>query len=142
MQYTCAGTGNYTQRKEMTSPDKPLRFIQIWIRPNAAGLPPYYHSTHFKQSDRLNKVQQIRLRSLNRKWFQNQSGYEYFRFPKSRRAGRSEWIALPGRQGYLACLEGALDVMSLHLKNGDALKIWDEPGIKLSALEDVSSHNG
>ena len=135
MQYTCAGTG-ITHSERNDSPDKPLRFIQIWIRPNAAGLPPYYHSTHFKQSDRLNKVQQIASgHSIENGSKINQDTNI---FVSEIQAGRQVGMdALPGRQGYLACLEGALDVNELHLKNGDALKIWDEPGIKLSALEDV-----
>ena len=44
---------------------------------------------------------------------------------------------LPGRQVYLACLEGALQVNNMTLNTGDALKIWDEFGLTLTAMEDV-----
>ena len=45
--------------------------------------------------------------------------------------------ALPGRQVYLACLEGALGVNQVPLNSGDALKVWNEPGIMLTAVKDV-----
>jgi redox-sensitive bicupin YhaK (pirin superfamily) len=44
---------------------------------------------------------------------------------------------LPGRQVYLACLEGALSVNDMPLNTGDALKIWFELGLSLTAVEDV-----
>jgi redox-sensitive bicupin YhaK (pirin superfamily) len=44
---------------------------------------------------------------------------------------------LPGRQVYLACLEGTLSVNDMPLNTGDALKIWDEMRLTLTAVEDV-----
>jgi hypothetical protein len=34
-------------------------------------------------------------------------------------------------------LEGALSINKLALNSGDALKIWDEPVLTLTAVEDV-----
>lgn len=135
MQYTCAGSG-ITHSERNDSLDRSLRFIQIWIRPNSAGLQPHYHSNHFKQSDRLNKVQQI----VSGKSIENGTriNQDANIFVSEVQAGRQLGLAaLPRRQVYLACLEGALSVNKLPLNTGDALKIRDEPGLSLTAVEDV-----
>jgi quercetin 2,3-dioxygenase len=135
MQYTCAGSGILHSEKN-DSPDRPLRFIQIWIHPNATGLKPHYHSIHFKQSDRLNKVQQIASgQSIENGTKINQDTNI---FVSEIQAGRQVIVdQLPERQVYLACLEGILSINKLPMNNGDALKIWDEPGLTLRAVEDV-----
>jgi quercetin 2,3-dioxygenase len=135
MQYTCAGSG-ITHSERNDSPDKSLRFIQIWVRPNAAGLTPHYHSTHFKKSDRLNKILQIASgQSIKRGTRINQDTNI---FVSEIQAGRQLGInQLPGRQVYLACLEGALSVNNMHLNTGDALKVKDELGLTLTAIENV-----
>ncbi len=43
---------------------------------------------------------------------------------------------LAGRKVYLACLESAVSVNNLPLITGDALKIWDECGLTLTAVDD------
>ncbi len=43
---------------------------------------------------------------------------------------------LPGRQMYLACLEGALNINNMPLESGDAIKVWDEMALTLTAMED------
>ena len=135
MQYTCAGSG-ITHSERNNSLDRSLRFIQIWIHPNAAGLSPHYHSNHFKQSDRLNRVQQIASgQSIENGTRINQDTNI---FVSEIQTGRQLGIeALPGRQVYLACLEGALFVNKMPLNGGDALKIRDELGLTLTAAEDV-----
>jgi quercetin 2,3-dioxygenase len=135
IQYTCAGSGiMHSERND--SQDSPLRFIQIWIRPRSTGLQPHYHSTHFKQSDRLNKVLQIASgQSIDNVTRINQDTNI---FVSEIQAGRQLGLdQLPGRQVYLACLEGALSVNDVPLNTGDALKVKDEPGLTLAAVEDV-----
>jgi redox-sensitive bicupin YhaK (pirin superfamily) len=134
MQYTCAGSG-ITHSERNDSLDKPLRFIQIWRRPTAAGLLPHYVATHFKQSDRLNKLSQIVSgQSLENVTQINQDANI---FVSEIEAGRQLGIQqLRGRQIYLACLEGAFNLNNVFLKAGDAIKVWDEVGLTLAAVED------
>ena len=135
IQYTCAGSG-ITHSERNDSQDSPLRFIQIWIRPRSTGLLPHYHSTHFKRSDRLNKVLQIASgQSIENVTRINQDTNI---FVSEIQAGRQVGLdQLPGRQAYLACLEGALSVNNVPLNTGDALKIKDEPALTLAAMQDV-----
>ena len=135
MQYTCAGSG-ITHSERNDSLDKSLRFIQIWVHPNAAGLTPHYHSTHFKQSDRLNKILQIvsgqSIENVTR--INQDTNIFVSEIQAGRRLGLDQF---PGRQVYLACLEGPLSVNNKPLNTGDAIKIRDELGIILTAVEDV-----
>jgi len=135
IQYTCAGSG-ITHSERNDSQDSPLRFIQIWIRPRSTGLLPHYHSTHFKRSDRLNKVLQIASgQSIENVTRINQDTNI---FVSEIQAGRQVGLdQLPGRQAYLACLEGALSVNDVPLNTGDALKVKDEPALTLAAMQDV-----
>ncbi len=135
MQYTCAGSG-ITHSERNDSQDESLRFIQIWIRPRSPGLPPHYHSTRFKQSDRLNKF--LVIASGQSTENETKINQDTNIFVSEIQAGRQLGMnQLPGRQIYLACLEGMLSVNNMPLNSGDALKIWDEPGLTLTALGDV-----
>lgn len=134
MQYTCAGSG-IIHSEMNASQQKPLRFIQIWIRPNAAGLPPSYRFNHFNQSDRLNKL----LHIISGKSIYNgiQINQDMNIFVSELNTGRQLGITqLPGRQAYLVCLEGALGINTSSLEAGDAMKLWDESSLTLTALDD------
>lgn len=133
MQYTCAGSGiGHSERND--SNDKPLRFIQIWLRPNAAGLPPHYCAIHFKHPDRLNKLLQIASgQSMENVTRINQDANLFVsEIEEGRQVGVRQ---LPGRQLYLACLEGSLTINNMPLENGDAIKVWDESVLTLAAVE-------
>ena len=134
MQYTCAGSG-ITHSERNNSQYRPLRFIQIWIRPNAAQLPPIYNATHFKKSDRLNKLLQIVSGESNKNVIQiNQDANIFI---SEMQAGRSIGISqLPSRQIYMACLEGSLNINAVQLDSGDAIKVWSELGLNITAMKD------
>jgi quercetin 2,3-dioxygenase len=134
MQYTCAGSG-ITHSEKNNSQDRPLRFIQIWIRPNAAGLPPLYSVRHFKQTDRLNKLLQIVSgQSIEHVTRINQDANIFI--SEMRAGGQICERQIPGRQTYLACLEGSLAINNMPLDSGDAIKVWDESLLTLTALQD------
>ena len=134
MQYTCAGSG-ITHSERNNSLDCPLRFIQIWLCPNTPGLSPYYRSIHFKPSDRLNKLLQVASGSaLENVTRINQDANVYIsQIEAGRQIDRKQVL---GRQIYLACLEGALAINNVVLETGDAVKIWDETLLNLSAVKD------
>ena len=54
IQFMTAGTGVRHSEHNLDS-SKPLRFIQMWIVPNAGGLAPNYGSHAFERADRLNR---------------------------------------------------------------------------------------
>ncbi len=134
MQYTCAGSG-ITHSEKNNSTDKPLRFLQIWIKPNTELLPPFYRfmrliggiaSTGYCISppDNPSKTSPGSTRTPT------------FLFLKLKL--RCKWgsTSRPNRQVYLACLEGSFNINGVPLKTGDAIKTWGERALSLVATED------
>lgn len=137
MQYTCAGSG-ITHSEINNSPSGSLRFVQIWIQPNAGRLPPRYVSNHFTREDRLNKL--LRIASGQKINDAIQVNQDTNIFISEIEAGRQIQIELlPTRMVYLACLEGSLRINDLSLQEGDAVKIWDETAMNLMAIDDSQS---
>ena len=134
MQYTCAGSG-IIHSETNNSPATALRFVPIWIQPNAVRLPPHYVSNHFTKKDRLNKL--LRIASGQKMNDLIQVNQDTNIFVSEIEAGRQiQAELLPDRLFYLACLEGSLRLNNLSLKEGDALKIWDEAALNLIAIQD------
>jgi quercetin 2,3-dioxygenase len=137
MQYACAGSG-ITHSETNRSADKPLRFVQIWIQPNAEKLPPRYVSNHFTRRDRLNRF--LHIASGENKGDAVQVNQDTNIFVSEIQAGRQVRTGLlPARLYYLVCLEGSLGLNELILQEGDAVKIWGEHALTLAAVEDCHS---
>jgi redox-sensitive bicupin YhaK (pirin superfamily) len=137
MQYTCAGSG-ITHSETNHSPDKTLRFVQIWIQPNAEKLPPRYVSSHFTRRKRLNKLLQIA--SGQEMDDAVQVNQDTNIFVSEIEAGKQIQIEqFSTRQIYLACLEGSLRINDVNLQNGDAAKIQGEAALNFMAIEDCLS---
>ena len=134
MQYICAGSG-ITHSEKNNSSDKPLRFVQIWIKPNAEKLVPFYRFMYFSRRDRLNRLLHIAS---------GQQIKDVIRINQDANIFVSEVEAnvqlgirqLPNRQVYLTCLEGAFSINGVPLKSGDAIKVWGERTLTLLATED------
>jgi redox-sensitive bicupin YhaK (pirin superfamily) len=134
MQYTCAGSG-ITHSEKNNSSDRDLRFVQIWIKPNAEMLTPYYRSIHFDRRDRLNRLLHIAsgqpIKNVTRI---NQDANVYVSEVQSNvQLGIRQ---LPNRQVYLACLEGSFMINGVPLSSGDAIKTWGERSLSLLAMKD------
>ena len=137
MQYACAGSG-ITHSETNKSPASDLRFIQIWFQPNAGSLPPRYVSNHFTKQDRLNILLQIA--SGHKLDDVIQINQDTNIFVSEIEAGRQIQVEqLPNRMYYFACMEGSLKINDLRLQEGDAVKIWDETALNLTAIEDSHS---
>jgi len=137
MQYTCAGSG-ITHSETNNSPVNALRFVQIWIQPNAGMLPPRYVSKTFAREDRLNKLLQIVSGQKLEDVIQVNQDVNIFVLELE--AGRQIQVRqLPARLFYLACLEGSLRINDLSLQEGDAVKVWGESTLNLQAIEDCHS---
>ena len=137
MQYTCAGSG-ITHSEINNSPAGALRFVQIWIQPNAGRLSPRYGSNHFSREERQNKL--LRIASGQELKDVIQVNQDTNIFVSEIEAGRRvQAQLLPTRLFYLACLEGSLKINGLNLEEGDAVKIWDETLLNLMAVEDSHS---
>lgn len=130
VQYMSAGKG--ILHSEFNHAESPLRFLQIWILPDAKDYAPNYGDYDFTWKDRENTWLQI---------VSGQKGSAPVRINQdvdisvvSLDAGRTITYELEaGRQAYLIQIEGAGYINELALAERDAAEIVEEAPITLSA---------
>lgn len=133
VQYMSAGKG--ILHSEFNRTDKPLRFLQIWILPDATGYEPNYGDYDFKWEDRENT------------WLQIASGQNGSAPVKINQDMNVSVISLDagkeaayeiarGRQAYLIQIEGMGSVNGNELQERDAAEITGESQIVLTASRD------
>jgi len=134
VQYLCAGSG-ITHHEMNEKQDRILRFIQIWIEPEASSLPPKYDCKHFSSLSGTNNLQHVASgddREGIIKIAQDANIYAA-RLSETESLVYTNW---GDRQSYLTCLEGKLTVNETELFKQDAMKVWGEEILNLSAQED------
>jgi redox-sensitive bicupin YhaK (pirin superfamily) len=134
VQYMCAGSG--VIHAEMNpSTNESIRFINIWIQPNENEITPTYKFKSFAEDDRHNKLLQIVSgKEVNGTLRINQDANI---FVSEVDKGQQLMVALQdGRQAYLLCIEGFLNINDIELVMGEAIEITGETQLTLDALED------
>ena len=134
VQYLCAGSG-ITHREMNEIQDRSLRFFQIWITPNEDGLKPKYDYKHFSRLSSPNKLQHVASGEDREGVIQIAQDANIYiaRLGNSENMVYTNWA---DRQSYLVCLEGKLTVNEIKLFQHDAMKVWGEEILNLSAQED------
>jgi len=125
VQRMSAGSG--VQHSEFNaSASELVHFLQIWIIPDATGIPPSYEEKHFTVQDRRGKLCLIAA--------PDQADGAVLMHQDARiHAGlfdvgeHASFTVRDGRKAYVHVARGALHVAGLHLEAGDGLKIT-EPG--------------
>lgn len=130
-QYMTAGTG-ITHSEMNESPDKLLRFLQIWILPDKEERTPQYGSKRFAFAERHNKFLQIASG-------QKKNGAIYLSqdaniFVSELDSGKKlGYVNESDRQSYLVCIEGDLNVNGIELNERDAMEIAGKEELTLYA---------
>jgi redox-sensitive bicupin YhaK (pirin superfamily) len=143
IQFMTAGTG--VRHSEFNNGDKPLRFIQTWIKPAASGLKPNYGS--YKGDPELRKnqlhhlVSSVKDESIKTPVEINQ---DCDAFASEIELGKKVTFEVPkGRQGYLLCIEGGVKVNGEQLNKYDACEIGGTGGnIEIEATDVESTEHG
>jgi quercetin 2,3-dioxygenase len=120
VQRMSAGTG--VRHSEFNpSPREPVHFLQIWIEPDAAGIPPGYEEKHF---DAASKRGLLRLVASpdgrDGSVMVHQDAYLYAALLDG--AERVVHALAPGRRSYVHVARGAVTANGKQLAAGDALK--------------------
>ena len=134
VQYLCAGSG-ITHREMNETQDRSLRFFQIWISPNEDGLKPKYDCKHFSRLPNQNNLRHVVSGEEIEGVIQIAQDANIYIASLSN-SKNLVYTNRADRQSYLVCLEGKLTVNEIELFQHDALKIWGEEILNLSAVED------
>jgi len=120
--------------EQNASETEPMEFLQLWILPDTPGLPPGIQQRQFSREQRTGHLLKV-------------IGRDDGEFLKVHQDGAAVYVAalLPGsgvshgfpsgRGGYLYLIEGSLIVGDDQLSTGDAVKIREEPELRLQATQ-------
>ena len=131
VQYMSAGTG--VLHSEYNHGDDMLRFLQIWILPDASGYKPNYGDYRFNWDDRVNKwLNIVSPQNGDAKIKIQQDASIYVTELDKENSAKFE--VGEGRQAYLVQIEGSSDINGVTLDTRDALEIVEED-IVIEAIE-------
>jgi quercetin 2,3-dioxygenase len=141
IQFMTAGSG--IRHSEFNHGDKPLRFIQTWIKPLRSGLKPNYGSYGGSKTTRTNQWQHLVSNANDpSKSTPVEVQQDVDVWATELDHGRALTYELTeGSQAYLLCIEGSLDVNGHVLDRYDACEITGPAGpleVKATAVDGVS----
>jgi redox-sensitive bicupin YhaK (pirin superfamily) len=123
VQRMSAGTG--VVHSEYNNSGAPVRLLQIWIMPEAKGLPASYEDRTFAREEKLNQLRLIAShdgRQDSTKINQDASVYASLLD-----GGKSlEHQIAPGRHAWLQVVSGELEVNGTKVAKGDGAAVSDE----------------
>jgi redox-sensitive bicupin YhaK (pirin superfamily) len=133
VQYMSAGTG-ITHSEMNDSPDLDVRLLQIWILPDREGHTPVYGSKRFKYEDRHNRF----LKIVGEGGDAITINQDVNMFVSELDPGTElNFKVDTGRQAYMVCIEGGLDINGTGLSLRDALEITGEESLTITAESDA-----
>jgi redox-sensitive bicupin YhaK (pirin superfamily) len=135
VQVMSAGTG-VTHSEYNKNPDRPVKFLQIWLFPNKVNVKPRYDQITLKEEDRHNKLQQIISPNPDDAgtWIHQDAWFSLGKFDKGQSFDYE--IKKPGNGAYLFVLSGSFTAEGQQLGRRDGLGVWDTEKINIAATED------
>jgi quercetin 2,3-dioxygenase len=128
-----AGTG--VAHSEFNASDRhPVHFLQIWVIPESAGLPPSYQQHHFADEEKRGRfclVVSPEGRANSLRIHQDVSVYTAL----VDGAESVDWAHDASRLGYVHVARGALKVNGMKVQAGDGIKVVDEANLKFEGGE-------
>src|SRR5580704_1263609 len=128
VQRMSAGTG--VVHSEYNNSEAPVRLLQIWIMPEAKGLPASYEDRTFAREEKLNQLRLIASRDgRDNSTKINQDASVYASLLDG---GKSlEHQIAPGRHAWLQVVSGELEVNGKKLAKGDGAAVSDESRLRI-----------
>jgi quercetin 2,3-dioxygenase len=135
VQRMSAGTG--VQHSEFNhAPDQTTHFLQIWLEPNAMGIPPSYEQKTFADDEKRGRLRLVASPD-------GAEGSVLVHADAKVYAGLfdgAESFSLgldPKRKGYVHVVRGEIEVNGTKLGTGDAAKLEKESAVSLSGGHDA-----
>ncbi len=134
IQVMSAGTG-VMHSEYNNNPDKPVKFLQIWIIPNKMSVEPRYDQITISENAKPNDFQQILSPNKDDAgvWIYQNSWFHLANFDK--RNSKEYKLKKEGKGVYVFILEGKAKIGDQVLEKRDALGISETDSFKLEALE-------
>ncbi len=136
IQVMSAGTG-VMHSEYNNNPDKPVKFLQIWVIPNKQNVPPRYDQISLADIAKENKFYQVL--SPNKEdegvWIHQDAWFHIGKFTK----GNSDvyQIKKAGNGVYVFVLEGEVEINGEQLSKRDGMGVWDTEQFTVTATEDA-----
>jgi len=112
-----------------------LKLLQIWFIPNKQGLIPSYEQKKFSHEERKNKLLKVVSgKKEDGVIFINQDAETFL--SDLDKLKEIKYTPKENRGAYIHAIEGVINVNNYILKDGDALKVKEEPQIIITAEAD------
>jgi len=124
------GSGAWHSEQNASETD-PMRFIQIWIMPNARGLDPGVEQKVFGTQDRTDRLLKVISGDDGDAVLVHQDAHVFVS-----RLNPGVTVEHPlekGRGAYLYVIEGDVEVNGQRMTTGDAAQITEEPQVRIAA---------
>ena len=133
VQVMSAGSG-VTHSEYNKNPDKPVKFLQIWVFPNKSNVNPRYDKITLDTKDRHNRFQQIVSpnASDNGVWIYQDAWFHLANFDKD--ISTEYKIKKTGNGVYIFVLKGNVKVEETELADRDGMGIWNADGISITSM--------
>jgi len=120
--------------EQNASETEPMEFLQLWILPDTPGLPPGIQQRQFSREQRTGHLLKVIGRGDGEFLKVHQDDAAVYVAALLPGSGVSHGFP-SGRGGYLYLIEGSLVVGDDQLSTGDAVKIREEPELRLQATQ-------
>jgi redox-sensitive bicupin YhaK (pirin superfamily) len=118
------------------STTEPVHFLQIWILPEKAALPPSYEQKSFPEAEKEGKLRLIASPDVNNGSVKiNQDAQLYVTLLRPGEEVSHEFAA--GRYGWLQVARGAVELNGKKLNQGDGAAIGDEKRLTIKGIDDA-----
>ncbi|MBQ0768480.1 MAG: pirin family protein [Bizionia sp.] len=137
IQVMSAGTG-VMHSEYNNNPDKPVKFLQIWVIPNKTNVEPRYDQMTLNPADRKNKLQQVLSPNAEDAgvWLHQNAWFNMANLDK----GKDVKYTLNDAEHngvYAFILKGDATINGQTLNNRDGLGIWDVETLDIIADSDT-----
>ncbi len=135
LQRMSAGTG--VRHSEFNaSADKPLRLLQIWIRPESPGLEPGYEQKTVPAQELDGKLRLVAGADVTEGvvWLRQDVRLHVTRLSSGQHV---ELPLRPGRHAWVQVAKGSASLDGIELREGDGAALSDEVTVRLEGREDA-----
>ena len=135
VQVMSAGTGIFHSEYNK-NPDKPVKFLQIWVFPNKRNVEPRYDQISIRDIEKENAFYQVLSPKPDDEgvWIHQDAWFHLGKFESGAEA--SYQIHKEGNGVYAFILEGEVEINGQKLEKRDGYGIWETNSFDLASLTD------